>query len=124
MGRKRITVLAFFITVFAILTGCSGMANNSSAGNSSADWAFSFVVWDDYIYQIDDEYVAEVNEEIGKVTSYSDNEGTYSGNFSNEYEKGTKFYSITGISTEEAIAIEEADGKYRKAIRDGKYGEK
>ncbi|WP_081986965.1 hypothetical protein, partial [Planococcus sp. CAU13] len=92
--------------------------------NSSADWAFSFVVWDDYIYRIDDEYVAEVDEEIGEVTAYSDIEGTYSGNFSNEYEKGTKFYSIEGIGTEEAIAIEEEDGRYRKAIRDGKYGER
>lgn len=50
-------------------------------------------------------------------------ERTYSGNFSNVYEKGTKYYAMQGRSTEEAIAIEE-DGKYRKAIRDGKYGEK
>ena len=39
------------------------------------------------------------------------------------YKKGTKYYAMQGISTEEAIAIEE-EGKYRKAIRNGKYGEK
>ena len=83
----------------------------------------NFVVWDGYIYQLTDEYVESVDEEIGEVTKYSDMEGTYSGNFSNEYEKGTKYYAIQGISTGEAIAIED-EGKYKKAIRDGKYGEK
>ena len=86
-------------------------------------WAFQFVVWDGYIYQLSDEYVEDVDDEIGEVTKYSDMEGAYSGNFSNVYEKGTKYYAMQGISTEEAIAIEE-EGKYRKAIRDGRYGEK
>ncbi|NEU31951.1 hypothetical protein GN156_14355 [bacterium LRH843] len=50
--------------------------------------------------------------------------GTYSGNFSNVYKKGTKYFSFEGISTDEAIAIEEDDdGKYRKVIKDGKYSE-
>ena len=75
------------------------------------------------MYEIDDEYVSEVIEELGQVTKYSDREGTYAGNFSNKYSKGTKFYSIEGIHPDEAIAIEE-DGKYRKAIQKGKYGEK
>lgn len=91
---------------------------------SSADWAYSFVVYDGYKYRVSDEYVIEVNKEIGEVTKYSDMEGTYSGNFSNEYEKGTKYFSILGISTEEAIAVEEKNGSYRKAIIDGKSGEK
>ncbi|MEB2302737.1 hypothetical protein LAV72_24380 [Lysinibacillus xylanilyticus] len=105
----------FSILIFSILViaGCS----------SSADWNSSFVIWDGYIYEISEEYVIEINEEIGHVTKHSDKEGTYSGNFSNKYKKGTKYYSIEGINTDEAIAIEE-DGKYRKAIRDGKYGEK
>ena len=62
-----------------ILTGCS----ESNTENSSADWAFTFVVWDGYIYQLSDEYVEDIVEEIGEVTKYSDTEGTYSGNFSN-----------------------------------------
>jgi hypothetical protein len=109
------------VLLFAVsLTGCS----LSHSNNSSADWAYSFVVWDGFIYQLGDEYVGEISEKIGEVTKYSDLEGTYSGNFSNVYDKGTKYYAIKGISTEEAIAVEEKDGRYRKAIRDGKYGAK
>jgi hypothetical protein len=119
--RLKNWVFAVIICTFfsLVLTGCS----NSNSNNNSADWAINFVVWDGYIYKISDEYVDDISEEIGEVTKYSDMEGTYSGNFSNKYEKGTKYYSIKGIGTEIAIAIEEKDGKYRKAIRDGKYGE-
>lgn len=88
---------------------------------SSASWAYAFVVWDDYVYVITDVQVDEVDKEIGHVTKYSDREGTYSGNFSNVYPKGTKYYSIQGINTEEAIAIQEDDGTYIQATRDGEY---
>ena len=83
-------------------------------------WAYSFVVWDDHIYIISDEYITHINDEIGHVTNYSDME-QYGGNFSNTYKKGTKYYSIEGISTDEAIAVNEGNGKYRKAIREGEY---
>jgi hypothetical protein len=83
-------------------------------------WAYSFVVWDGYIYVISDEYVTEVGSVIGHVTRYSDME-QFSGNFSNSYIKGTKYYSIEGISTDEAIAIEESDNRYIKAYREGEY---
>ena len=118
----RIKHFFFSLIAIAFLSGCSNDAS-TVIDNSTADWAFEFVVWDGYIYPLSDEYVDDVDKEIGKVTRYSDMEGTYSENFSNVYEKGTKYYAIQGISTEEAIAIEE-EGKYRKAIRDGKYGEK
>ncbi|MGM0877317.1 MAG: hypothetical protein ACQEWV_21855 [Bacillota bacterium] len=55
------------------------------------------------------------------MTKYSDVEGTYSGNFSNTYQKGTKYYSIEGISIDEAIAIQDKYGKYKKAIREEEY---
>jgi phosphate-selective porin len=58
--------------------------------------------------------------EIGQVTTYSDME-QLSGNFSNVYKKGTKYYSIKGISTDESIAVQEEKGKYKKAIREEKY---
>ncbi|MFJ5763162.1 hypothetical protein ACIQAA_29420 [Neobacillus sp. NPDC093182] len=83
-------------------------------------WAFQFVVWQGYIYVISDEYVSEIDSEIGQVTKYSDME-SYAGNFSNTYKKGTKYYSIKGISTEEAIAIEETAGGYIKAYRESEY---
>ena len=95
-----------------------------TAGCSNSSWAYSFVVWNGYTYQIGDEYVVDIGEEIGEVTKFSGREGTYSGNFSNKYQKGTKYYAIKGISTDEAIAIEEGNGKYKKATSSGKYGVK
>jgi hypothetical protein len=43
------------------------------------------------------------------------------GNFSNTYPIGTKYYSIKGVNAEDMIAVEESEGKYLKAERDGKY---
>lgn len=110
----------FFLIVMAIgfLSGCSNPSNNSSA-----DWVSDFVVWNGCIYQLSEEFVEEVDGEIGRVTKHSDTEGTYTGNFSNVYEKGTKFYAIQGTDPDEAIAVEEED-RFRKLVRDGKYGEK
>jgi hypothetical protein len=69
---------------------------------------------------VNDEYVTEIDKEIGQVTRYSD---MYQqpGNFSNAYEKGTKYYSIKGISPDEAIAVEDRNGKYKKAVREKEY---
>lgn len=83
-------------------------------------WTIPFVVWDEHIYEITDQYVTEIKDNIGKVTKYSDMQ-QYPGNFSNIYEKGTKYYSIKDVSTKEAIAVQEKDDKYIKAVRDGEY---
>lgn len=104
-------IIGMLTLTMVIVVGCS----------SSADWNSNFVVWDGYVYEMSNEYVTEIEEEIGKVTKYSDKEGTYSGNFSNMYRKGTKYYAIVGVNTDEAIAVEE-NGEYRKAKREGKYG--
>ncbi|MEK5105738.1 hypothetical protein MHI57_03135 [Cytobacillus sp. FSL K6-0129] len=86
----------------------------------ATSWAYPFVVWDGYIYVVSDEYVTDIDSKIGQVTKYSDME-QYSGNFSNAYKKGTKYYSIESISTDEAIAIQDKDGKYKKAVREVEY---
>jgi len=54
-------------------------------GSVSANWAYKFVVNDRSIYVISEEQVdpKQIGSRIGKVTTYSDQEGTYSGNFSN-----------------------------------------
>ena len=82
----------------------------------ATSWAYPFVVWDNHIYVVSEETVLDVEKKIGKVTKYSDME-TYSGNFSNVFRKGTKYYSIKGIDTTIAIAVQSSDGQYIKAYR-------
>lgn len=108
--KKIISSIALFVILFSL----------SLPGKPFASWAFSFVVYDCYVYVISDEIVSDVDKEIGKVTKYSDTEGTYYGNFSNSYKKGTKYYSIKDVHTETAIAVED-NGTFIKAIRDGEY---
>ena len=52
-----------------------------------ADWADNFVVNDGKSYIISDNRVEieQIGSIIGEVTSYSDKEDTYSGNFSNYF---------------------------------------
>lgn len=89
-----------------------------------ADWAYFFVVWDGYVYVVQDQQVDEneIGKEIGHVTRYSDREGSYSGNFSNAYSKGTKYYELKEVSTDESIAVEPSPGTYRLAEREHPYG--
>lgn len=108
--KQTVSSILFFVLLGSLLL----------PSKSFADWAHSFVVYDGYIYVISDEYVKDINKEIGQVTKYSDIEGTYYGNFSNTYKKGTKYYSIKGVKTETAIAVID-NGTYLKAIRNGKY---
>jgi len=62
----------------------------------NADWAYRFVVYEGKSYNISDNQVepTEIGSIIGEVTKYSDREGTYSGDFSNHFQKGTKYYNI------------------------------
>ncbi|WP_260509838.1 hypothetical protein [Paenibacillus typhae] len=88
-----------------------------------ADWAYSFVVNEGKSYVISDKRVEaeEVDSMIGKVTKYSDEEGTYSGNFSNYYPKGTQYYSIKGVNINEAIAVKAGNGTFIRADYNGEY---
>lgn len=88
-----------------------------------ADWAYGFVVNDGKSYIISDDRVdkEQTGSIIGKVTSYSDEEGTYSGNFSNCYPKGTKYYNIKGVDPDEAIAIKLNEGLFIRADYGGEY---
>jgi len=106
----RYTVLLSAFVVI-LLIPCKAMATS---------WAYPFVVWDDYIYVISDEYVENIAKEIGQVTKYSDME-QYEGNFSNIYPKGTKYYAIKGVGIDTAIAIDLGNGHYIKANREGEY---
>ncbi|WP_155591056.1 hypothetical protein [Lysinibacillus cavernae] len=87
----------------------------------ATSWAYPFVVWDGYMYEVIEEEVTTIEKEIGVVTKYSDMK-QLEGNFSNAYPKGTKYFSIQGIPTDVAIAIQVDNGQYFKAVREGEYG--
>lgn len=94
------------------------------ASMSLASWAFAFVVNDGKMYVIADEAVNSglLGEVIGKVTTYSDREGTYRGNFSNIFPEGTLYYEIKGIDSNEAIAVEDQrENRFVKATYRGEY---
>ncbi|MGE7024500.1 hypothetical protein [Solibacillus cecembensis] len=86
----------------------------------ATSWVYLFVVWDDSIYVISEETVTHVDKVIGKVTKYSDMD-QYGGNFSNVYPKGTKYYSIKDVDPKIAIAVQDENGQFVKAIREGEY---
>lgn len=92
-------------------------------GSVSANWAYMFVVNNGSIYVISEEHVdpKQIGSRIGKVTTYSDQEGTYSGNFSNRYPKGTEYFEIIGLDIMDAIAVKENEGLYIKAAYEGEY---
>lgn len=89
-----------------------------------ASWAYEFVVNDGRSFIISKDVVEEklVGEVVGKVTYHSTQEGSYNGNFSNSYPKGTPYYAIQGVSSEEVIAIQSHAGEYFKAYFDREYG--
>lgn len=88
-----------------------------------ASWAFPFVVYGGNMYGVTDEEVeaSRITSKLGKVTHYSDKEGSYGRNFSNSLPKGTEYFAIDGIDVLEAIAIKSDQGTYIKAIYKGKY---
>lgn len=116
-------LLIFLCTVLSILfiTGCGTQDNPGS--QSSADWAYNFVVWDDDMYEILNEEInqEEIDKEIGEVKQNSDFEGTYGNGFSNKYPVGTKLFKIKEVKTSEYIAIHTEEGIYIKAEDKGKY---
>lgn len=88
-----------------------------------ASWAYPFVVNDGKLYVTTKEPVEEtlIDKEVGEVTYFSDQEGSYGGNFSNIYPKGTPYYSIRGIDPDEAIAIKTTEGTYIRAVFEYEY---
>lgn len=113
LKKAKITTFIFYTFFFILLVGCK---------QSSTDWAFHFVVWNEDIYEIDKSVIVDVEKEIGTVKKYIENEGNYKGVFSNFVPKGTKLYKIKDINVNEAIAVE-LDGYYIEARNQGKYGE-
>lgn len=104
--------------VFVFLFACTFLINTTYAS-----WAYAFVVYNGNIYVVSETHIEanKIGKKIGEVTNYSDREGTYSGNFSNQFPKGTEYYEIKGVTTKETIAIKESEKLFIKAKYDGKY---
>lgn len=104
--------VALFMVIFMLIQS-----------DAMASWAYPFVVYNNSIYVITTEQVSPefLEERIGKVTRFSDREGTYRGNFSNSYPKGTAYYAIHGISPNQQIAVQAEEELYLKAVYQGAY---
>ena len=111
-------IAGFFAIVLAILALLI-------PGRTSADWGYPFVVHSGKVYILTDTVVAsgQIGRSIGQVTRYSDREGTYSGNFSNAFPEGTRYYSIAGMEEQERIAVQSEEGRYLMAEYKGEYEE-
>lgn len=115
--KKIIKVL--FVTVILLIL---------SVNTAYAKWAYCFVVYNKNVYVITDKKVDTklIGSLLGKVTKHSECEGTYSGNFSNTYPKGTRYYKIKGEDVKNLIAVKERDdsytaAKYQCEYEGGKY---
>ena len=87
---------------------------------SATKWVHQFEVWEGYVYTLEDEIITDVKEKIGEVTAYSDM-NQLPGNFSNVFQKGTPYYSIKEIDTNESIAIKIGKDRYQIADRESEY---
>lgn len=95
----------------------AGPSRGGSGSTSSASWAYAFVKYKGVAYVITQQTVKKSGHKIGEVTQSSDRETSdESGNFSNEFPKGTKYFQIPGVSTAKAIAVQKPDGTVVKAI--------
>lgn len=116
---KAVKIVLAFCFGLAFLTGCGLKQTGQTTSRVS-----EFVVWNGDIYEVTSEKVNNVGKEIGEVTKFSDTEGTYTGNFSNVFPVGTKYYEIQGVDTKISIAVKTPDGSYAKADDRGQYGQK
>lgn len=90
-----------------------------SSSTYALSWAIEFVVWKGKVYEVTDEEVIDslIGKRIGEVeTKPNDMTGSHYGNASNFYPIGTGYFEISGISTKNAIAVEDSASKWVKAV--------
>jgi hypothetical protein len=104
--------------VLVFLIACTFLISNTYA-----KWAYAFVVYNGNVYVVSETHIEpnKIGKKLGEVTKFSYQEGTYSGNFSNQFPKGTEYYEIKGVKTNESIGIKESKDSFIKAKYDGKY---
>lgn len=108
-------IISFFIFL---------MCCNFLVSKSFADWSSPFVVYNGNLYVVMDTKIEPntIGKKIGEVTNYSDMEGTYNGNFSNQFPKGTEYYEIKGVDIKNAFAVKKIDNSFVRVNYNGKYG--
>ncbi|MFJ8262772.1 hypothetical protein ACIQ4I_12590 [Rummeliibacillus sp. NPDC094406] len=106
LSRHPIMNLLFMIIFFLLFT----------TSVNALKWAYPFVSWDGYVYQVLDERIPDdkIGKEIGEVDTIPDEIGDFNGNASNRYDIGTKYYQIVGKKTSNAIAVRDGN-EYLKA---------
>jgi len=125
ISLKNIRNVALLMLFIILLSGCSSKSQVLK-GNSSADWAFHFVIWSNDLYEVTSELVLpeEIETEIGQVKKYSDIEGTYKNGFSNRFKEGTKLYKLNDVAIDKYLAAQIGTDQYVKLENTGKYGRK
>ncbi|WP_438350720.1 hypothetical protein ACP8HI_08795 [Paenibacillus sp. FA6] len=96
------------ILIFVFIIGCNNKEQTTSTSNS---WAFNFIKWNNIFYKETDKWIEKVDIKIGSVeTLVTDVVGKHDGTYSNKFKVGTEIYSIVGIDTDQAIAVEISEG--------------
>lgn len=119
--------LIFFLII--ILTACSNKIATVNPEKTLpvetnevlSSYPYPLVKWNNVFYSLTTEENIDVNEPIGEILNYSNddtNKGSTPDNSSNFYQKGTKLWSIKDLDTKEAIAVEYEPNKYVKAVLD------
>ncbi|MWV42130.1 hypothetical protein GRF59_00670 [Paenibacillus sp. HJL G12] len=103
-----------------LLFGCEprGQAAENQAktvtSGVSHSWAYEFVHWNGISYRVTDIQVPQMEREVGRVESLITEEYIVGqGVYSNRFSEGTKLYSIPGIDSDDAIAVEVNGGYYK-----------
>lgn len=108
LSRKPFIKLVITVIFFLLFT----------SSVNALKWAYPFVSWDGYVYQVLNETIPEekVGKVIGEVDTIPDDIGDFNGNASNKYEIGTKYYQIIGEKPGKAIAVRDGDEFLKAAI--------
>ncbi|WP_238656169.1 hypothetical protein [Paenibacillus piscarius] len=118
------------IMFLIILTACSNANNAGDLKNNPANVAnvdekvessfpYPLVIWDNQKYKVTTDEKININKVVGEILNYSTDETQIkedTDNFSNYYPKGTQIWSIQGVDSKQAIAIEYEKNKYVKAV--------
>lgn len=121
---KRITFILFMVICVIIVSACSSNTTDNSNNNDNTitkenqqSFPYPLVKWNNHIYKITNESIDEIDKEIGEIEYQSLNEEEDTpDNYSNYYSKGTKLFSIKGVDTNDAIAVQLGEGNYIKVV--------